>query len=276
MRITCLTENTSKPGLEAEHGLSLYIEACGKRILFDMGQTDLFARNAGKMEVDLTQIDLAVLSHGHYDHGGGLSHFLEINSHAPVYVNEHAFGAYYNGTSKYIGLDCKLQGHPRLVMTGDVHKIEKGLTLHTCNANAKPYDLGSFGLTQRTDTDQFRPDAFLHEQYLLIEEDGLKVLISGCSHKGIMNIVQWFRPDVLVGGFHFSKLPLDETLADYARILRDSSATFYTCHCTGTAQFAYMQQWMPKLAYLSAGDQITISPEAKPESALSNGHLRLD
>ena len=160
-------------------------------------------------------------------------------------------------------------------MTGDVHKIEKGLTLHTCNANVKPYDLGSFGLTERVQ-DQFHPDAFLHEQYLRIEEDGLKVLISGCSHKGIMNIVQWFRPDVLVGGFHFSKLPLDETLADYAQILRDSSATFYTCHCTGTAQFAYMQQWMPKLAYLPAGDQITISPEATPESALSNGHLQLD
>ncbi|MBR5501141.1 MAG: MBL fold metallo-hydrolase [Clostridia bacterium] len=267
MRIVCLTENTGKPGFEAEHGLSLYIEACGKKILFDMGQTDLFTRNACKMGIDLSQVDLAILSHGHYDHGGGLVKFLEINTHAPVYVNENAFGAYYNGTAKYIGLDHSLQGNPRLVMTKDQYAIEKGLTLHTCNGNAKPYDLGSFGLTERTQ-DDFVPDAFLHEQYLLIEEAGRRVLISGCSHKGILNIVSWFRPDVVVGGFHFSKLPLEKTLAEYARILRDSSTTFYTCHCTGTEQFAYMQQWMPKLYYLSTGDTVEISPAASPESAL--------
>ncbi len=261
MRITCLTENTARPGFESEHGLSLYIETQDKKILFDMGQTELFTRNAGKMGIDLTQVDLAILSHGHYDHGGGLTRFLELNTHAPVYVNEHAFGAYYNGTTKYIGLDAKLQGHPRLITTQDEHTIEKGLTLYTCNTSAKPYDLGSFGLTQRAGED-FRPDAFLHEQYLLIEEDGRRVLISGCSHKGILNIVQWFRPDVLVGGFHFSKLPLDDTLAEYARILNESPTTFYTCHCTGLEQFAYMQQWMPRLHYLATGDQITISPEA--------------
>ncbi len=258
MRIVCLTENTANPGFETEHGLSLYIEACGRKILFDMGQTDLFTQNAGRMDIVLSQIDFAILSHGHYDHGGGLVKFLEMNTHAPVYVNEHAFGAYYNGTTKYIGLDSTLQGHPRLTMTQDEYTIEKGLTLHTCNANVKPYDLGSFGLTRRTDAGQFLPDAFLHEQYLLIEEAGKKVLISGCSHKGILNIIQWFRPDVLVGGFHFSKLPLDETLAEYARILRESSTTFYTCHCTGTPQFTYMQQWMPKLHYLSAGDTLQI------------------
>lgn len=267
MRITCLTENTARPGFEAEHGLSLYIETRGKKILFDMGQTDLFTRNAGKMEIDLSQIDLAILSHGHYDHGGGLSKFLEINTHALVYVNEHAFGAYYNGTTKYIGLSTNLQGHPRLITTQDEYTIEKGLTLHTCNTYVKPYDLGSFGLTERVQ-DQFRPDAFLHEQYLLIEDGGKRVLISGCSHKGILNIVQWFRPDVLVGGFHFSKLPLDETLAEYARILNESATTFYTCHCTGLAQFAYMQQWMPRLRYLATGDTVEISPAASPKSAL--------
>ncbi|MBR5279388.1 MAG: MBL fold metallo-hydrolase [Clostridia bacterium] len=257
MRITCLTENTAKPGFEAEHGLSLYIETPGKKILFDMGQTDLFTRNAGKMGIDLAQADLAILSHGHYDHGGGLPTFLTINHHAPVYVNEHVFGAYYNGTTKYIGLGRELQDNPRLTLTGDVHKIEEGLTLYTCNTNVKPYDLGSFGLTQRTG-DEFHPDPFLHEQYLLIEEAGRKVLISGCSHKGILNIVQWFQPHILVGGFHFSKLPLDETLANYARILNESETDFYTCHCTGTEQFAYMQQWLPGLAYLSAGDVLSL------------------
>lgn len=265
MRITCLTENTAKPGFESEHGLSLYIEACGKKILFDMGQTDIFTRNADRMAIDLSQVDLAILSHGHYDHGGGLAKFLEINPSAPVYVNEHAFGAYYNGTTKYIGLDPNLQGNSRLIVTQDEYTIEKGLTLYSCNTNAKPYDLGSFGLTKRAD-EGFLPDDFLHEQYLQIEEAGQKVLISGCSHKGILNIVQWFKPDVLVGGFHFSKLPLDETLAQYAQILSKSPTLFYTCHCTGHEQFSYMRQWIPRLSYLSAGEVLNLG--ATPESAL--------
>ena len=72
MIITSLLENTtSRSGIAAEHGLSLYIETATHRILFDMGQTDLFARNAEALGVDLTHVDLAVLSHGHYDHGGG-------------------------------------------------------------------------------------------------------------------------------------------------------------------------------------------------------------
>ena len=92
MKITALVENTvsgqraEQLGLGREHGLSLYIEACGHRILFDMGQSDLFARNAAALGVDLAAVDLAVLSHGHYDHGGGLARFLELNGAAPVYL----------------------------------------------------------------------------------------------------------------------------------------------------------------------------------------------
>ena len=104
MKITALVENTvseeqaERLGLGREHGLSLYIEACGHRILFDMGQSGLFARNAAALGVDLAAVDLAVLSHGHYDHGGGLARFLELNGAAPVYLNEHAFEPHYHGS----------------------------------------------------------------------------------------------------------------------------------------------------------------------------------
>ena len=92
MRITVLLENTpSSDSVTAEHGLRLFIETENAKILFDMGQTDAFANNARVLGIDLSSADLAVLSHGHYDHGGGLTKFLELNRTAPVYLSPHAF-----------------------------------------------------------------------------------------------------------------------------------------------------------------------------------------
>ena len=71
---------------------------------------------------DLADVDIAVLSHGHYDHGGGLATFLELNKNAPVYINRHAFEPHFNGTEKYIGLDTSLSNHPRLVYTKETQK----------------------------------------------------------------------------------------------------------------------------------------------------------
>ena len=153
MKITALVENTvpedlaAQLGLGKEHGLSLYIEACGHKILFDMGQSGLFARNAAALGVDLAAVDLAVLSHGHYDHGGGLARFLELNSTAPVYLNEHAFEPHYHGAERYIGLDPALAASPRLHLTGEEAVLAPGLTLAACNRRPRRYDLGSFGLT---------------------------------------------------------------------------------------------------------------------------------
>ncbi len=259
MRITALTENiTEKTDLSAEHGLSLYIETeKAKKILFDMGQTELFSENAQKLGIDLSKVDVAVISHGHYDHGGGLRRFFEINKTAPVYISKYAFEPHYNGTEKYIGLDIALQDNDRLVFTADEQVISDGLTLFSCNENERRFNLGSFGLNMFADG-RFLPDDFRHEQYLLIEENGKKVLISGCSHKGIMDIVSWFEPDVLVGGFHFSKLPLDERLREYAGVLNRHKTEYYTCHCTGVEQFDFMKKYMDRLSYLSCGDTILI------------------
>ena len=103
MKITALLENTASDCcMLTEHGLSLYIEAQGKKILFDMGQTDLFYKNALTLGIDLAEVDIAILSHGHYDHGGGLEKFLEINKKAPIYVSSRAFEPHYNGKEKYI------------------------------------------------------------------------------------------------------------------------------------------------------------------------------
>ena len=117
MKITVLTENTSSCGLPCEHGLSLYIESNGKRILFDTGQTALFAENAERLGIDLSAVDICVISHGHYDHGGGLGRFLEINDRAPVYLSRHAFGSYFNAKEKY-----RSGSRPYAIGQTDIHR----------------------------------------------------------------------------------------------------------------------------------------------------------
>lgn len=258
MKIVCLAENTSyTPSIGCEHGLSLYIECSSGTILFDMGQTHLFSENAKKLGIDLSSVDFAVISHGHYDHGGGLKHFLAINHRAPVYISPHAFEEHYNGQEKYIGLDTSLSNHPRLVYTEETHRISPGATLLTCKGYPVYHDPGSFGLNMQEE-DRLVPDDFRHEQYLLIEENGKRILVSGCSHRGILNIVKWIKADVVMGGFHFSKLRTDDILAAYAKELEESGVAFYTCHCTGEAQYAFMKEHMTRLNYLSAGQTIIL------------------
>ena len=258
MKITCLVENTTQiDTIECEHGLSLFIEHNGLKILFDMGQTELFYENAQKLGIDLRDVDFAVLSHGHYDHGGGLRKFLEINNSAPVYLNRYAFEPHYNGTEKYIGLDVSLKNNDRLIFTDDEFKITDGITLFSCNNKIKQHYLGSCGLNM-VENGIIVPDNFRHEQYLLIEDNGKKILISGCSHKGVMDITEWFDPDVLIGGFHYSKFELDGKLAGYAKFLDSFKTKYYTCHCTGTEQYEFMKNYMSNLEYLSCGQSIEI------------------
>ena len=115
MRIVILTENMANGrGLLAEHGLSVLVEAAGKRILFDTGQSDVYLRNAGELGESLEGLDGIVLSHGHYDHTGGLPAFPE-ELPAPVFVRENAFeeklsGSREKGTYRDIGIPWRKEG----------------------------------------------------------------------------------------------------------------------------------------------------------------------
>ena len=263
VKITCLVENTTaRPDITPEHGLSLFIRANGRTILFDMGQTEQFATNAHAMGVDLAAVDTAILSHGHYDHGGGMARFLAMNEQAQVYHSSLAFGSHWHG-DKYIGLDAALAGHPRLQSVANELALGDGFSLHTCHDRVCRHPIESAGLSVQ-EGETAVPERFDHEQYLLVEESGRRVVISGCSHRGIANIVDWFQPDVLVGGFHLMKLDPSRAedaarLDDLAEELLQSGATFYTGHCTGEAAYAYLKERMgEKLHYLRAGDSIEV------------------
>ena len=247
MKIWTLMENTTcDTNLTCEHGLSLYIEAAGKRILFDAGQSDAFADNAEKMGVDLSQVDICILSHGHYDHGGGLKRFLEVNDHAPIYVSRHAFGDYYNGEEKYIGLDWELLNEERITFVRDNLTLTDQLSLHACTGFPLPYYTDAYGM-QAKRKDALEVDDFRHEIYLLIRDGARRIIVSGCSHRGVLNIKTWFAPDVFIGGFHLMKLDPEKDatrLKFTAMELLAKDTVYYTGHCTGEQQYDALKTHM--------------------------------
>lgn len=287
MKITVLTENTisknaeiSKLPLQGEHGLSLFIQTQNKNILFDMGQTNLFAKNASLLGINLQTVDFAILSHGHYDHGGlssplpatlkneyfGIEAFAHINQKAPIFINSNAFSQNYNASKKYIGLNQELLQSKiadRFIFVQDEKEITQNIKLFSCNSYKKSVATNAFGLMQ-LQNGTFVPDNFNHEHYLLIQENDKKILISGCSHKGILNIVEWFKPDFLIGGFHFKSLDVENPcqkleLESYAKKLASYNTKYFTCHCTGTEQFEILKSIMKeKVEYISTGDVINI------------------
>lgn len=259
MKITTLIENTTlQPDLAAEHGLSLLIETSTHTILFDSGQTGAFADNAAKLGIDLNRVDFCVLSHGHYDHGGGLKRFLEENDHAPVYINRHAFGEYFS-SGKYIGLNPELEENPRLIPVDDVLEIAGGITLCSCNDLLRPFHFGVFGQSVRKNQIH-SDDDYLHEQYLLLEENGKKYCFSGCSHKGLLNILSWFQPDIFFGGFHFIRMdPRGTELQDAVRNLDAFSTRYFTGHCTGQEQYAVLKEALgDRIDYLHTGKTVSV------------------
>ena len=172
------------------------------------------------------------------------------------------FGEYYSGKEKYIGLDKRLQRLERLVFVSSPLIIDEELSLTPFDKRFVIQDVGSFGLYKNENGD-FIPDDFLHEHYLIIKEKGKRTVVSGCSHNGIMNIVNFLSPDTLIGGFHFSKISLDsggeEKLSLYSHRLLSFNTVYYTCHCTGEVQYSYMKKIMKdKLFYIRTGCSIIV------------------
>ena len=187
---------------------------------------------------------------------------MQINSNAKIYANKNVFNLHYNGCEKYIGLDLSLKNNHRFIFVDDEYKIDEELALYSCNKNEKLVPINPYGL-KICKNNNFVDEDFIHEQYLMICENNKSILISGCSHKGIMNIQMWFNPDVLIGGFHFMKIPIEvdgsTELKNYSKILSDTKTIFYTCHCTGVEQYNYLKEIMKdQLEYLSAGSYLEV------------------
>ena len=259
MRVTAISENTSTCGLKAEHGLSLYIETEKHKILFDFGSSDNFAANAEKLGIDLGMVDIAFLSHGHYDHGGGLLTFLDINKIANIYMHELVFEPHFNGRNEFIGLDPTLDGHPRFIKVREDRNIDHELSFVTLTKRKVPIETNGLKVGRGK---YMEKELFEHEMYLLIHEGYKNYLISGCSHKGLINLIYGFSFDAFVGGFHFMKYDVlwdEDKLLEAAKAIRNSCAEFYTCHCTGREPYQFLRDEVgEKLHYLSCGETVII------------------
>ena len=266
MLIKTLVENTSiSKDFGSEHGLSLYIETKKHKILFDVGASELFLQNAKKLDVSIADVDFLVISHGHYDHGGGLKSFLHENTKAQVFLHRHAFEKHYavrkNDEFDFIGLDEDLKQNKQIILTSDRFFISSGI-------QREPRPKSNSGLLKEH-KGQTIDDTFAHEQNLVVEEDGKTLLITGCAHNGIINILEHFHsikgrmPGYVIGGFHLSSRSggnEDSEMVDrIGKYLMGTKAKFYTCHCTGIEPYKRLKAVMgDRIDYLSAGSEITI------------------
>ncbi len=272
MIIKSLIENTTdNPTLVSEHGLSLYIETKVYKVLFDVGQSDAFLDNAKMLGVDIEAVDALIISHGHYDHGGGLKKFLEVNHKAKVYLSEEAFGQYYSerpdGTMKYIGLDQSLKVNDRFVFVRKNMKVCECLTVFKNESNKAPAPTMNRYLYKKVNGEMVRDD-FTHEINLIVSCDGKSVLIAGCAHNGIVNIVDTYEkhtgaePNMVIGGYHLSsdsrgEMASEGTINGLIRQFASTETEFYTCHCTGVKVYEMMKvQLGDQISYLSCGKSI--------------------
>ena len=242
MKVNILIDNNSiDKNLLTEHGLSIYIEKNNKKILFDTGATNAFLENAEKMHVDLSKIDYVVLSHGHDDHSGGLEYLLNFFNHKPKFIScPNIFCKRYDDEDGEFGI--------RLTSKD----IEKSFDVIY---SAKPYYLSEeilfLGEIPRLNNFEGKTnvgwnsitkekDYVTDDSALVIKhQDGL-IIITGCSHSGILNICDYakkiFKTEKIIsiiGGLHLKDSTIDYINATVNELKILELNSIYACHCTG-------------------------------------------
>ncbi|MBR4759911.1 MAG: MBL fold metallo-hydrolase [Lachnospiraceae bacterium] len=277
MRIINLIENTEgHSGCAFAHGLSFYVETAKHKLLLDLGPSGETLQNAQTLGIDLSAVDTVILSHGHYDHSGGIMPFTKINDHAVIYMQKSATDDYYADDGKhtteryrYIGIDKEIAALSQVRFLDGDAKIDDELELFVIRSRTHELPFTNRRLLLRRG-DEYRQDDFRHEHFLVIRQEEKSVLLSGCAHNGILSILDAYTdkygkaPDLVVSGFHLMKKTdyreseLEEIRAIAGELTKYQSK-FVTCHCTGAIAFDEMKSIMgDQLEYVHCGEEIRI------------------
>ena len=276
MKIITLMENTAgsntygnKP-CHYEHGLSLYIETEQHKLLVDTGASALFLENAELLGIDLTKVDALILSHGHYDHSGGIMEFTKINSNASIYMQSAAGADYYHispNDHRYIGIDKAILALPQCKKIDGELNLDEELYLFS-NITGTKYPIRGNRVLKKKVGDNYVQDIFDHEQCLVITQKDKRILISGCAHNGIINILDRYveifhnYPDIVISGFHMQQKDgySEEDITNIQNIasaLLGTGAVFFTGHCTGQVAYDIMKPIMgDRLQPIHSGKQL--------------------
>lgn len=256
MKITVLTENTvSRRGLLAEHGLSVLVETGEKRILFDTGQSGVYVHNAERLGISLEGLDAIVLSHGHYDHTGGLAEFPGDVS-CPVYLSGKALEDKWclSGDGKEnrcIGVpwreDAQELERLPLVFTWEQEEIFPDIYLLGQIPATVPSEMGEkpFRILQNG---RFLPDTMEDEQLLVIRISQGLAVFAGCAHPGILSCVEKVKRTFpgeklfsLLAGMHLRGCPQERVEATITGLKEAGFTYLIPLHCTGTMAIARMK-----------------------------------
>jgi len=248
LSITLVVDNEVADGLVAEHGFAAWIEAGEHRILFDTGQGSALIPNCAALGIDLRRADTLVLSHGHYDHAGGVPDFLARNSDATLF---------FNTGFDVVRYSCHPEKLPRDISIGEkVRNMLKELPEHRCiSLSSSHYLCPGIGITgpiPRTtsfedtggpfflDREKKHPDDIVDDLSMWFETTGGLLILTGCCHSGLVNTIQYIqqisginRVHGIIGGLHLLQAS-EERLQKTLRFLDDCAPELMVpCHCTG-------------------------------------------
>lgn len=260
LRLTVLMDDQPGGfGLLSEHGLSFFIEADDFCLLFDTGQSGLFLRNAESLRVDLHDTGVLVLSHGHYDHTGGLADLLSLNHSIQVYCNHAVLLSRYSRQPdrelKSIGIPKKSSEALNCIFNS-VHLVSRPTLLTP--------DIGITGFVQRhapfentgglfyLDQRGQNPDLINDDLSMWFKSEKGLVIVTGCCHSGLVNTVEYImsiskekRVFSIIGGLHLLNAS-GERLEETCRYLKHLSPdSLYACHCTGTGSTDFLRNYLP-------------------------------
>lgn len=250
------TERARK--LFGEWGLSVYVEYDGRRYLLDTGASHLFAKNAKVMGIELSQVDIGILSHAHYDHANGMAKFFALNKTASFYLRKGAAeNCYHTGKllgrftyHYYIGIRKGILDKfaDRIRYAEGNAQIAPGVTL-VPHSTAGLERIGEMAHLSVKENGKYRYDDFAHEQSLVFDTPQGLFVMNSCSHAGADNIVKEIEATfpgkkiyAILGGFHLFRYPDDRVRAFAERLRELDVQKIYTGHCTGERAYKILHE----------------------------------